>query len=242
MLILFEFDSLYEVPKDEMGWNSVLSSCAGATQWLSATALLGEMKASLHEADAFGLASMLTTGLEWPETLARLCDIRTKQMTQDGILENAAMSCCEKSARWRSALQLLGSKLSGDVIGLSTTIAACEKGSQWHLATHLLRRDGVNEISFNSGMSACERLGLWQLSSLLIERLGLCGLRATEISYNALISCCDRAQQMDSRPKESFPRSGATRTRSAGSRCSCCSLSPGRGKRWPQKGAGLSRI
>ena len=129
-------------------------------------------------------------------------------MAQDPILLNAAMSSCERSARWRSALQLFALKLSASVIALSTLIAACEKGNQWHLATHLLQAEAVNEISFNSGISACEHLGLWQRSCLLIQRLSS-GLRATEISYNAVISACDRAQLMIREQKRWVDRGAA---------------------------------
>merc|ERR1712060_576276 len=84
----------------------------------------------------------------------------------DVITCNAAISACEKGARWHEALGILSDmrlrRLELDVITYNAAISACGKGARWHEALVMLSDMRLghmvpNVISCNAVISACER-------------------------------------------------------------------------------------
>ena len=60
---------------------------------------------------------------------------------------NAAISACEKAARWETALELLGSLrraardgLAPDVVSFNSAISACEKAARWEEALETMEQ------------------------------------------------------------------------------------------------------
>ena len=91
---------------------------------------------------------------------------------------NAAISACEKAAKWPFSLCLLEKmveiRLQMDVISLNAAISSCEKAGEWQQALVLfhgmlnwkLHRD---LISYSAVISCCEKAGQWQQALHLLR-------------------------------------------------------------------------
>ena len=91
---------------------------------------------------------------------------------------NAAISACEKAAKWPFSLclleQMVEIRLQMDVISLNAAISSCEKAGEWQQALVLfhgmlnwkLHRD---LISYSAVISCCEKAGQWQQALHLLR-------------------------------------------------------------------------
>eukprot|EP00438_Fugacium_kawagutii_P019455 Skav230458 [mRNA] locus=scaffold186:48969:49418:+ [translate_table: standard] len=85
---------------------------------------------------------------------------------------NAAISACEKAAKWQTALGLLENlaelRLTADVITVNAALSSCEKApGEWQQALWLFHvmtswQLQADQISYSSAISCCEKAGQWQ--------------------------------------------------------------------------------
>eukprot|EP00438_Fugacium_kawagutii_P015508 Skav201356 [mRNA] locus=scaffold2643:182664:188365:- [translate_table: standard] len=152
----------------ESSYNSSISACEKAGQWIVAVALL--------ELEAKDLSPDVATWM------------------QHGVSFNSSISACEKSNHWVYALCLLLSmedfELCPDIVSYSGVISAAEKGrapacGQWVVALALLddleRRSQQADVivysaakpdrEWTSRISACEKGRKWELALALLMRM-----------------------------------------------------------------------
>ncbi|CAJ1407092.1 unnamed protein product [Effrenium voratum] len=155
--------------------------------WRLSTALLGAMRATAVEADAFCGTALLSALRSWQRGLA----LHAAQVTASNrFTMNAAMSLCEKAGQWRTTLALLG--IDPDTISFNTAISACE----WCWSLHFLEANsGATPITYNSAMQALAKGSQWDKALGLLEEL--CGRRwqPTPVTISTAIMACERGSQ-----------------------------------------------
>ncbi|CAK9082425.1 unnamed protein product [Durusdinium trenchii] len=134
-----------------------------------------------------GVMTAYEKGLQWKRALQLLTELRCFGFLPDLILLNSAISICEKTVMWPSALELFSIAFVADVISHTACISACEKGRRWRIGlgfTTAMRFSVVepNIISCNAAMSACEKGRAWR------ETFSMAEDAADIISFTALMS------------------------------------------------------
>jgi len=78
-------------------------------------------------------------------------DFSTKHKTQDVVLCNTILSCCEKGSQWLQSLHILTAPngLKATVVSFGAVIGNCEKSSQWHWAIQLLSKLTKKQLEAN---------------------------------------------------------------------------------------------
>ena len=144
---------------------------------------------------------------QWEAAIALLQEMigrqgEAKQKIAPNIFSfNAAISACEKAAKWPFSLCLLEKmleiRLQMDVISLNAAISSCEKAGEWQQALVLfygmlnwkLQRD---LISYSAVISCCEKAGQWQQALHLLRCYKLerfLSLQRTAVVLKELTRC-----------------------------------------------------
>ncbi|CAJ1410685.1 unnamed protein product, partial [Effrenium voratum] len=125
---------------------------------------------------------------------------------QPGLLEgpknsaafSAAISSCERAARWIEALAVLRRMGPTDRLPAhNAAISACEKAGLWEVAIDLLNQLWTQQltpsgVSYNAAISACQREGHWQAAlRLLFERR--CVAEVDEAALGGVVSTASKA-------------------------------------------------
>lgn len=109
------------------------------------------------------------------------------------ITFSAAVSACEKSAKWQEAIHLLGEvelqRLEGDLILHNAAIRACEQATKWQQALHLLHQAEENqlrsnEITYSSVIVCSARCGAQHVAVALYGAQTRC----TPLALQAVLS------------------------------------------------------
>ena len=114
---------------------------------------------------------------------------------------NAAISACEKAAKWEEAVKLLRKMtevgIRPDVVSYSSAISACEKGVQTDIALSLLdemKAEGIrpNDYSYNSAITSCEKGGAKYTDTALslFNEMKEAGVKPDGVTYTTITKAC----------------------------------------------------
>lgn len=93
---------------DVIAYTSALSACQAVAEWQQAL-LLFELFRSFIVGNLITFTSVLSaysSGMKWGGAAELLCSLQEKELRQDVIACNAAISACGRSGRWLQALGL----------------------------------------------------------------------------------------------------------------------------------------
>lgn len=110
---------------------------------------------------------------------------------------NALITACDRRSSWMTALRLMGemnvTNVEPDTITYSALISACGRGKQVYIfPTHL-----PTLVSCAPSNDYADFLFQWELASTLLERMPAARVRPNIITYNSLISACEKAGRLD---------------------------------------------
>ena len=112
---------------------------------------------------------------------------------------NAAISACEKAAKWEEAVKLLRkmTDVEPNVVSYSSVISACEKCAEWEMALKFLnemKEMGIEPdvTSYSSAISACEKGGQADVALSLLAEMKAEGIRHDNYSYSSAIAACGK--------------------------------------------------
>uniref|UniRef100_A0A7S4S719 Pentatricopeptide repeat-containing protein, chloroplastic n=1 Tax=Alexandrium monilatum TaxID=311494 RepID=A0A7S4S719_9DINO len=117
---------------------------------------------------------------------------------------NSALSVCQRSTRWASALHTLALfrayGVQHDLRSYAIAMSACARGVQWAAAILLLTAANAgalrpNLVVHNVLISACEKGMRWERALQLAVGLASRSLTPDLITYSASISACEKGWQ-----------------------------------------------
>ncbi|CAE8600596.1 unnamed protein product [Polarella glacialis] len=130
---------------NEISYTAAISACSSSRgQWLIALELLHTMRRSSEKASP-----------------------------NEERCYNAAISACEKSARWRFSLALLSMMLRNRItpteVGCNSAMISCSRKALWPWTLILLKSMpgkflAPNAVSYSAAAGACEKWACWQLA------------------------------------------------------------------------------
>eukprot|EP00439_Symbiodinium_sp_Y106_P073702 s287_g13.t4 len=223
------------VSPDIVSFNATLSACKKGSDWQLALGLLRRMAAQRLQPDmvTFG-AAIAACGSSWQSAIDLVSQMLAAKLHHesahvwDSLAKpgyNAAISACERSGQWQSAIGLLfemGSfRLVPDLVSFNATILSCREEGQWQLAVHLLNALSAFDLfpetltfnallaacgarwplalaclRFTAAITACEKGSEWIAAIKLFYEMEKGVAQPSVVSYNALIKTCDVKWQM----------------------------------------------
>eukprot|EP00435_Cladocopium_sp_Y103_P038275 s123_g10.t1 len=181
--------------------------------WLTAVQLFsGLRRASLVDSDF--MCNNLLKSLEdrWQATLQLLQLVPSWRIAPGTISRSLAMSSCEKSSQWISALQVLQSLgratgLRSNEVCYGSNISSVTKEQQWKFSLSLLFEMALKGISFSQ--IGCNAALITRKTAAVVDptadatpwlyALALAGLmlsaklKPNRVTYNASISACEKS-------------------------------------------------
>ncbi|CAK9029114.1 unnamed protein product [Durusdinium trenchii] len=181
-------------------YNSTVSVCQRALQWLQALGLLAALEETSLESDVITVSTTASgfSSAEWRLAVSMLERMEQSQLKANVVTYSAVMNTL---ATWLQAIQLFGAieeqSVEPNEILCGSAIGVCESTSRWEQAVLLLERleeTGLqaNSVVFRAVVGACGAAHQWQHS---LEVLGK-AQKASEThvaTYNAAISACGKA-------------------------------------------------
>lgn len=199
---------------DVLAYNSAISAYAAAGLWEKAWALFGTMKrlrmrpmtrsynALLSACERAGQPDRALEVFANMQRAARLGDL---QLKPTHVTYNTLLSACGKAGRFQETMRLYremqAAGLHADVYTLTALMTACERVGKWDTAVRLLsdlRSAGVptNLHHHNCLLNAYGRAGCWQKAVGKLQSMReSTELQPDAVSYNCVISACQRAGQ-----------------------------------------------
>ena len=133
------------------------------------------------------------------QAMRLLRDLGPLSDSREYTLALGAMGKCKMAAKIpRLLAEMRASGLEPDLIVYNAAISAAGNGGDWALALAVLgqlrasRTARPDVISFNAAMTACDKAGKADEALDLFGEMRRSGLKATTISYNALIGACGK--------------------------------------------------
>eukprot|EP00913_Durusdinium_trenchii_P029842 g27965.t1 len=137
----------------------------------------------------------------WRRAFSLLKQLDSKLLSPTVVTFGAAISACEKSSRWPSALQTFeeveswrDTPVKRNVILCNATMSSAGKGLQWLEALQIFSRArcnqqlGLSTTSSNAVLSACEKHVQWPVAMALQAEMPQLRLQSDVITANVMIS------------------------------------------------------
>ena len=118
-------------------------------------------------------------------------------LVPDIVSYGAAISACEASSSWHSALALhmrmLMQRLQVSTIAQGALMNSVSSESKWQLTLLCLAELDHQKMAHNGAFSACERVSCWHQALQLLQGLSLRHLQVEASSFNSVVSSCGKA-------------------------------------------------
>jgi len=156
---------------DEFHYNALISACDKAMQWERALQAFDEMQLSGIKPGTFTYNSLISAcakGRQWEQALRLFDQMQDAGVTRDTITYNSLIAACGKAGQLDHACYVFESMISARVVRTAVT--------------------------YRSLLSACGQVGDVQRGLKVLQEMDHnSGLQHDSMSYNALISACDKA-------------------------------------------------
>ncbi|CAE7946187.1 unnamed protein product [Symbiodinium sp. KB8] len=222
-----------------VGHNAAASACEKGYEWARALGVLSALRSSKEEPGVVSYAAVASAcekRRRWEVAFQLALDLEAAGGAQNVVLRGSLVSACEKDRRWEAGMLLLQAfrpwRVSQQEIGFASATSACEKAKRWRQAMGLVRfmhQCGLQPYIFsaNAGLSALEKAACWARGLALFEDFACWSLEATETTFSALMSACEKARRLEtalgllalSRPRGRLPRPSVIHYNSALSLC-----------------------
>lgn len=188
--------------------NATISACEKVGCWQEALGLLK---------DALGMKGLGTNTISfnatisacekaslWQLAIVLLKDMKLQKIKPSSVSVNAVISACGNAAEWQLAASCFLAAYHGDfgtglidVVSCNGLLSACAKASEWQkaldwLASPLAISLELDVITCNTALNACGG-GNWKQALVVLEHFSLQQVECNIISYNAIISACEKA-------------------------------------------------
>lgn len=211
-------------------YNSTVHVYEKAALWRVGCQLIGKILDHQMQLDLFSSNGSLKTAHHWRRTLHCLAWMRCRQLEPDQVSLSAAItktwwnqslnllhpesplprpnevslsaaiSACEKSAQWSSALVLMAQlptmTLKANTTSCNALLSACEKGFNWTQAIEVLHqmdelRVASSGMTWNAMASASEKCAQWQLA---LQTLPSAPGFSEPMAFNAAMVACTKGE------------------------------------------------
>ena len=211
-------------------YNSTVHVYEKAALWRAGCQLIGTILDHQMQLDLFSSNGSLKAAHHWRRTLhclawMRCCQLQPDQVSLSAAITktwwnqslnllhpesplprpnevslSAAISACEKSAQWSSALVLMAQlptmTLKANTTSCNALLSACEKGFNWTQAIEVLHqmdelRVASSEMTWNAMASASEKCAQWQLA---LQTLPSAPGFSEPMAFNAAMVACTKGE------------------------------------------------
>ncbi|EFN59084.1 hypothetical protein CHLNCDRAFT_137845 [Chlorella variabilis] len=163
----------------------------------AALALYDEMRRDGVLPDVVAYNICLTAaglGHHWGRVLSLLGDMEAAGVGWDAFTCSALLSACQACGQWEQALEWFGQAratpgLQLNVVHYTTLMSCLQKAGQWERSMDVFRQMEAAGIVPDGGD--------WEAGWAVFLAMRQAGLTPSTISYNALISACERCGQPD---------------------------------------------
>ncbi|CAE7224125.1 unnamed protein product [Symbiodinium natans] len=189
------------ISPDVVAFNAVLGACGSAAQWEAGLQVLAAMAGSRVAQDHVSKAlamSACAQAKRW-ETALALCP-----EPEHAITCSAFITACGQGRRWQLALLALSESevARRSTVCWNATLSACDYWPRsllllQHMARRLLRTDLTGQ---NALLSTLEKGSQWALALDVFWTLRQHHLQPDAISFNSVISACEKGHTRNPRP------------------------------------------
>ncbi|OLP84937.1 Pentatricopeptide repeat-containing protein, chloroplastic [Symbiodinium microadriaticum] len=211
-VLLLSQMQLARVSPGIVSFNATLSACKKGSDWQLALGLLRRMAAERLQPDmvTFG-AAIAACGSSWQSAIDLVSQMLAAKLHQESAHVwdsrakpgyNAAISACERSGQWQSAIGLLfemgSSWLVPDLVSFNAAILSCREEGQWQLAVHLLNALSAVGLfpetsTFNALLAACG--ARWTMALACLHEMQARAAVPDTISFTAAIAACEKGSE-----------------------------------------------
>ncbi|CAE8611563.1 unnamed protein product [Polarella glacialis] len=191
-----------------VGYNTAISACEAAAQWMQALCVLQLARCSAVRLDAVtfnAAASACGRAEQWALALGLVGQLRHSGLEPCRVTWGAAIDACGKAKQWACATELVSiswkrgrpSERPG-VVAYSSLASALQKSHEAQLCLQLLgvmRLKAVqpNLLTFNTAASACQVQ--WELALSVAGDARQRGSELDSYTWNALSTAAERCMQ-----------------------------------------------
>ncbi len=190
--------------------NATISACEKVGCWQEALGLLKDAKKGMKGLGSNTISFNATISAcekasLWQLAIFLLKDMKLQKIQPSSVSVNAVISACGNAAEWQLAASCFLAAYHGDfgttglidVVSCNGLLSACAKASEWQnaldwLASPLAISLELDVITCNTALNACNG-GNWRQALVVLEHFSLQQVECNIISYNAIISACEKA-------------------------------------------------
>ncbi|CAJ1458051.1 unnamed protein product [Effrenium voratum] len=191
-LELFTAMKRWNIRRDEVSYNSSISTCEKGGQWIHSLTLLLSMNVSRVAPGCISCSGAISAGARrarWRRALGLLRFATLRRMEHDVISVNGAISAGSPQIALSLLRQMESQAMRPSGVSCNGAISAWE-GSHWMMVLQLLSSQLQRDVvSFNSSISACQKARHQEEALKLQVQMEEEALSPNVVTFNASMAC-----------------------------------------------------